>query len=266
MVRLIPEHGNRRLKHRAFFDVKAWCALTGFNFPFNLTVEVKLQMANPPLPTSVDEELNQIEKDIRTLKIEFEQYFGGGRKRPPNDTQWRVETMIKRYGERVAELTLVQRFRYNNLASTYAKYQDIWRKKLASREMSNVPQHFGAAAKAIAMARARKNHLDQAAAAESQAAASQREAHRAVRHGAGDAFRVNLSDPGKEIDKVRTLYTQLVEKRLASGETTGGPSLRDFESFVQSKTSDLKSKGAKEVEYSVSVEGGKVKLKARVSK
>ncbi len=223
-------------------------------------------MANPPIPTAVDEDLNQIEKDIRTLKIEFEQYFGGGRKRPPNDTQWRVETMIKRYGERVAELNLVQRFRYNNLASTYAKYQDIWRKKMASREMSNVPQHFGAAAKAIALARARKNQLDQAAAEAQLAAALEREAHRPMRPGSGDAFRVNLSEPGKEIDKVRKLYTELVEKRLAAGETTGGPSLRDFESFVQNKTSDLRSKGAKEVEYTVSVEGGKVKLKARVSK
>ena len=227
-------------------------------------------MANPPIPNSVDEDLNQIEKDIRTLKIEFEQYFGGGRKRPPNDTQWRVETMIKRYGERVAEINLIQRFRYNNLASTYAKYQDIWRKKLAQREMSNVPQHFGAAAKAIAMARARKAHLEAMASAETLAAATnvggaQREAASRQARG-GETFRVNLSEPGREIDKVRKLYTMLVEKRLASGETTDGPSLRDFESFVQNKTSDLKSKGAKEVEYSVSVEAGKVKLKARVSK
>ena len=31
---------------------------------------------------TVDEDLNQIERDIRTLKIEYEQFFGGGRKRP----------------------------------------------------------------------------------------------------------------------------------------------------------------------------------------
>ena len=29
----------------------------------------------------IDNELSQIERDIRTLKIEFEQYFGGGRSR-----------------------------------------------------------------------------------------------------------------------------------------------------------------------------------------
>ena len=46
---------------------------------------------------TIDEELGQIERDIRTLKIEFEQYFGGGRSRPPTDTQWRLETNLKRY-------------------------------------------------------------------------------------------------------------------------------------------------------------------------
>jgi hypothetical protein len=225
-------------------------------------------MANPLIPNSVDEDLNQIEKDIRTLRIEFEQYFGGGRKRPPNDTQWRVETMIKRYGERIAEINLIQRFRYNNLASTYAKYQDIWRKKLAQREMSSVPQHFGAAAKAVALARARKTHLEAMANADMQGGGMLPEGDGAGRRMVrpGDAFRINLSQPTSEIDKVRKLYDVLVEKRLASGETTGGPSLRDFESFVQKKTNELKSNGAKEVEYSVSMEGGKVKLKAKVSK
>src|ERR1700683_1500967 len=107
------------------------------------------------MPT-VDEDLNQIERDIRTLKIEYEQYFGGGRSRPPNDTQWRVDTMVRRYNERTAELSYGQRFRFNNLSQTYAKYQDMWRKKLIQKEMSTKQQHFGAAAKAIEAERARK--------------------------------------------------------------------------------------------------------------
>jgi hypothetical protein len=54
---------------------------------------------------TIDEELGQIERDIRTLKIEFEQYFGGGRSRPPTDTQWRLETNLKRYADRTATAT-----------------------------------------------------------------------------------------------------------------------------------------------------------------
>ena len=44
---------------------------------------------------TVDEDLNQIERDVRTLKIEYEQFFGGGRSRPPTDTQWRVDTLVR---------------------------------------------------------------------------------------------------------------------------------------------------------------------------
>src|SRR5271154_5157255 len=105
---------------------------------------------------TVDEELNTIERDIRTLKIEYEQYFGGGRSRPPTDTQWRVEVMLKKYSDRAAEFSSGQRFRYSNLSQTYAKYHDMWRKKLVQRENGTQPHHYGAAAKAIEAERARK--------------------------------------------------------------------------------------------------------------
>ncbi|MFZ0786068.1 MAG: hypothetical protein WAM67_09765, partial [Candidatus Acidiferrales bacterium] len=72
------------------------------------------------MATTVDEDLNQIERDIRTLKIEYEQFFGGGRKRPPTDTQWRVDSLVRRMNERINEFNFAQRFRLNNLTQTYA--------------------------------------------------------------------------------------------------------------------------------------------------
>src|ERR1700722_3041871 len=112
---------------------------------------------------TVDEDLNQIERDTRTLKIEFEQFFGGGRSRPPTDTQWRGGRMLRRYNERTAELSFGQRFRFNNLAQTYAKYHDMWRKKLIAKETGVKQHHFGAAAKAIEAERARQAAEQQSA-------------------------------------------------------------------------------------------------------
>src|ERR1700693_634159 len=109
---------------------------------------------------TVDEELGQIERDIRTLKIEFEQYFGGGRSRPPTDTQGRLGTELKRFFGRAGELSSGQRFRWSNLASTYAKYQDMWRKKLIQKKSGTPQHHYGAAAKAIEAERARKTAED----------------------------------------------------------------------------------------------------------
>ena len=76
---------------------------------------------------------------------------------------------------------------------------------------------------------------------------------------------MSFSDPEHEHKKVETLYQKLIEARATAGEKTGGPSLKDFERFVQQKTKELQDKGGNEIEYSVSVEGGRVKLKARVS-
>ncbi|MGD0305083.1 MAG: MXAN_5187 C-terminal domain-containing protein [Candidatus Acidiferrales bacterium] len=220
---------------------------------------------------SVDEELSGIERDIRSLKIEFEQYFGGGRSRPPTDTQWRLETALRRFNDRSADLSSGQRFRANNLTQTYVKYQDMWRKKLAQKEGGTTQHHYGAAAKAIEAERARKAAEAKAGAPpEPAVAAHHHHASGDAANGSADAkraprFALAFSDPENEKDKVQLLYDKLVEARTETGERAGVPTLRDFERFVAQKTSDLKAKGGREIEYTVSVEAGKVKLKARVS-
>ncbi|MGC2751928.1 MAG: hypothetical protein WCA40_06140, partial [Candidatus Acidiferrum sp.] len=104
---------------------------------------------------TIDEDLGQLERDIRQLKIEYDQYFGGGRKRPPTEIEWRIELLIKRYGERGGDLKYGQRFRLSNLTQSYAKYKDIFRKKTQQKEEGKVQRHYGAAAKAIEAERAR---------------------------------------------------------------------------------------------------------------
>jgi hypothetical protein len=198
------------------------------------------------MPT-IDDDLSQIEKDIRTLRIEYEQYFGGGRKRPPAETQWRVESLMKRYGDRGAEMNYAQRFRYTNLAQTFAKYCEIWRKKLKDREEGTTHRHFGAAAKAIEAERAKAE---------------------AAAHPTPNAsgFSMAFSDPEREATKIEELYRKLVEARSGTGEKGGTPNFEEFSKFVRQKTQQLQSKKpASQVEYTVSVENGRVKLKARLS-
>ncbi|HEV2205632.1 MAG TPA: MXAN_5187 C-terminal domain-containing protein [Candidatus Acidoferrales bacterium] len=208
---------------------------------------------------SIDDELSQIEREIRTLKIEYEQYFGGGRKRPPTDTQWRLETLMKRHAERMGDLSYGQRFRYNNLAQTYAKYQDMWRKKLAQREAGAEQRHFGAAAKAIAAERAKSGTVRPS---ETDAEAAGGQKHKG-KGGHEAVFKLTFSDRDKA--KVQELYKKMTEIRKETGESAGTPSLQDFERFVERKTQELRKKGANQVEYALSIENGRVKLKARLS-
>jgi len=212
--------------------------------------------------TSIDEELSQFERDIRQLKIEYDQYFGGGRKRPPTEIEWRLELMVKRYAERGGELKFGQRFRYNNLTQTYAKYKDIFRKRLQQKEEGKVQRHFGAAAKAIEAGRAKKQ------------AEAQRETQREVATTSTGtttadpgpaAFRMVCSKPEVETEKIALLYEAFLQAKQHAGEPTEKLTRSSFNEFVLKKTKDLqKQKNCSDVEYVVEVVGGHVKLKALV--
>ena len=202
--------------------------------------------------STIEEELSNLERDIRQLKIEYDQYFGGGRKRPPTEIEWRIDIVVKKYGERGGDMKFSQRFKFNNLAQTYAKYKDIFRKKVKQKEEGTVARHFGSAAKAIEAARAQAHPAPVLAEA-------------AAVGGAAKPFRITCSEPEKEGEKVDQLYKAFVGAKEQAGEQTGKLSRTSFNEFVLKKTKDLKKqKNCRDVEYIVETVDGQVKLKALV--
>jgi hypothetical protein len=199
----------------------------------------------PPRMATIDEDLGQLEKDIRQLKIEYDQFFGGGRKRPPTEIEWRIDLLVRRYAERGGELKFAQRFRFNNLSQTYAKYKDIFRKRTAQKEEGKIQRHFGAAAKEIEAARVKKEEEEHP-----------REPK---------AFRMTCSAPERETERVEQLYQAFLQAKQQAGEHTGKLSRSSFNEFVLKKTKELqKQKNCKDVEYVVETIDGQVKLKALV--
>jgi hypothetical protein len=191
----------------------------------------------------IEEQLNQFEHDIRQLKIQYEQYFGGGRKRPPAEIEWRIDLVLKRYSDRGAAMNYAQRFRFGNLSETYARYREVFHKRLKKQEEGTVERHYGAAARTVEAERARARR------AEARALAA-----------------VICADPSREPKKVEQLYKAFREARERCGETTSQLSRQQFEAFLEQKTAQLrKQKGSSVVEFVVSVEGGKARLKARVT-
>ena len=193
-----------------------------------------------------DEELSQLEKDLRQLQIEYETYFAGGRKRPPNETEWRVQTAIKKWADAGGKLKYAQIFRYNSLASKYAKFSEIWRQRSKKVEEGRSAYGYSKVAREL----------------EQQRLAEAERQHEARIHGS-TATRVAFSDPVKEGEKVQELYRSMLEAKKVAGES-GDINFEQFHKFVRSKTEQLRQQmGCKEVEYSISVEGGQVKLKAK---
>jgi hypothetical protein len=187
-----------------------------------------------------DEDLSRLERDIRQLKIEFEQYFGGGKKRPPNDIEWRIEQVIKRYGDRAAEMNYGQRFRYGNLTQTYSKYREIFHKRMQKREEGTVQRHFGAAARAIQAERSRSGTASPSPVA------------------------VTCSDLERESGKVDELYRAFREALNSSGESVERLSREKFQKFLLQKSDQIRKQRGEQIEFLVSIENGKARLKARV--
>ena len=186
-----------------------------------------------------DEDLGRLERDIRQLKIEFDQYFGGGRKRPPSEIEWRIEQVIKRYGDRAAEMNYGQRFRYGNLTQTYSKYREIFHKRMQRREEGTVERHYGAAARAI-------------------------EAERSRRSPSPSSVAITCSDLERETGKVDELYRAFREALNTSGESVDRLSREKFQKFLLQKSEQIRKQQGQRIEFLVSVENGKARLKARV--
>ena len=199
---------------------------------------------------TVDEELNLLEESVRRLKIEYDVYFGGGSKKPPADTDWRVQTLIKKYSDG-HKMNFPQRFKYNTIVQRYALFSDLWRQKLKIKEEGyRRPQD---AALGITGMRVEEEH---------QAAAEL--AGETVDQGGDKPFVAHFSNPAEETERVQALYNAMVSAKQKAGEAAPAGDINSFKQFVQKKTEQLrKDYGCHAVEYSVELDNGQVKLKAK---
>ncbi len=176
---------------------------------------------------TVEEELDRLEEGIRRLKIEYEAYFAGGSPRAPRDTVFRVEKTIKKYNSEIGQLNFAQRFRFNQLAQRYAVYNDLWRRKLRETEEGRVQASGG------------------------------------ERPRDPGPFRTVVTDPEKERGKVDSLLEAYLRARCHAGESGVSIDPESFAKFLGDKTREIREAlGCDKVEFSVSVDAGKVKLKA----
>ena len=195
---------------------------------------------------TIDEELHQLEEAVRRLKIEYDVYFGGGSKKPPADTEWRVQSIIKKYSDS-GKMNFAQRYRYNGIVQKYALYSDLWRQKLKIKEEGyRRPQDA-----VLGIAGMRREQEVAAAQAMEASAADQ-------------PFRVACSDPAAEPESVKSLFKAMMDARLKAGQPVDPNSFDSFRSFVSRKTDQIRKEyGCHAVEYSIELQDGQVKLKAK---
>jgi hypothetical protein len=168
--------------------------------------------------------------------------------------------MLRKFSDG-GRMSFQQRFRYNEMAQRYAIYSDLWRKKGRIREEGyRRPQD---ALLSVQGVRPTEEHepAHRPAYGLSHAAAA---AGAGTAPGANDGpLTIQCSDARAEHDQVEKLYNALTEAKKKAGESVTG-NMESFASFVQKKTDQIrKQHGCQSVEYTVEMQDGQVRLKAK---
>jgi hypothetical protein len=180
---------------------------------------------------TVDEELTKLEDDIRRLKVEYEVYFNGSTSRPPRDTVFRVENLIKRYTADQSELNFGQRYKLNSLAQKYTVQSQLWKRKLMEKEEGR------------GLFAQQKRELEALM--------------------TDKTVRVVCSDPEREPEKVDQLRQAMMSAKREVGEEAESIDPAAFQKYIRDKTKQIKaSLGCDKVQFSISIEDGKVKFRA----
>jgi hypothetical protein len=197
---------------------------------------------------TIDEELTHLDSLLRRLKIEYEVYFNNPTKRPPTDLEWKTVALIRKHSDG-GRMNFTQRFRYNEMAQRYAIYSDLWRKKMRIREEGyRRPQDALLSVQGV-------RTMDEPTPAHKArgAAAAAAEDH-------GFTLECAAAPPKEDVER---LYNALTAAKKKSGEAVSGD-LNSFSAFVKKKTDQIRKEySCEKVEYSVELQNGHVKLKAK---
>lgn len=186
----------------------------------------------------LDDDLDNLDEWIRRLRVEYDIFFNGHRKKPPEDLKARVEKLVKKLAE--VNMNFSQRFRYNTLVGRFYVYRDHWRRLLADREQ-------GVDLRSATPASATREAVGQ--------------------EGPRQEIQVSICDPLSDGDKIRQLYTWLNTMRSQRQEALPQISYQQFEKYVSAQTTGIKRRfGCTSVVFRVFLEEDAIKFTARGDK
>ena len=197
----------------------------------------------------VDEELEELDQGLKRLRVEYDQFFLGILKRPPEVLQGRMQKIIVKYSNQNLRKTH-QKFRFNQMNSKFQIYRQQWGRTLRQIESGTYRGHRFKA----------KLHE------------REREAARKASSAEADATPLSLGLPAPAAAAAKKgpidqLYDALVAARKRAGESGPDPDRAKLGDLVKKQTDALRAKhpGAK-VRFRVAVDGNRAKLVASVVK
>src|SRR5262245_32537779 len=181
------------------------------------------------LGADIDEDLTLLDARLKQLRVEYEQYFLGSRKREPQLVRGEVQKIATYYAN-VPIRNTAHRFRFNNLRARFFTLRRHWDDTLRKVEEGRYDRH------------------------RFQADLHDRE------RGAAEA--APCAEPPAK-DDLDQLFEAWREARTATGQPTAGLSRERLAAQLEQQSAAIRERfGAAEVRFRVVVEDGRAKLKA----
>jgi hypothetical protein len=185
------------------------------------------------LGTDIEEDLMLLDARLKQLRLEYEQYFLGGRKREPQLLRGEVQKIISYYAN-VPIRNTGHRFKFNNLRARFFSFRRHWDDTLRKIEDGRYDKH-----RFQAELHDRERGLAEAATEQPQA---------------------EIPGPNGELDQ---LFRAWVDAREATGQGSAGLSRERLAEQLEQQAATLRQRfGVAEVRFRVVVEDGRAKLKA----
>ena len=188
------------------------------------------------LGTDIEEDLMLLDARLKQLRMEYEQYFLGSRKREPQLLRGEVQKIITYYAN-VPIRNTGHRFKFNNLRSRYFSFRRHWDDTQRKVEDGIYDKH---------RFQAELHERERGIKSKTPKPAK-----------AGDA----VAKAGR--DDLDQIYDAWLEARAATGQPTGGLSREKLAAQLEQQTASIRERfGAGEVRFRVVIEDGRAKLKA----
>jgi hypothetical protein len=177
------------------------------------------------------EDMERLKRDMKQLETEYEQWFSGALRQPPWETKKKIERVIRRYNTSPPS-NLAEQSVFQMLQSKFTTYNEMWNRRERLKEEGR-------------SATGREERSKRAA------STSPPPAERGAPGGA---------------DPFRTVFDKYVAAKQKAGQSTANLNYDNFRRVLDKQAQQLRSGGYKDVDFGVSMKGGKVSVVARPKK
>jgi len=185
----------------------------------------------------IEELVNELEKKIRQLKVEYDIFIVGGKNVPPVHLKNSVDSLIQRLLD-TKGFSYAQKFKYNTLIARYYAYKEVWRKKIQDKEEKGVLRE--------------EKELKELQAPTPEAIAKRDQ----------NQYVFVTDDPAKNVDMVKEFYTYMQHTHERVGQQSFEMDFDKFFHFLEVKTTQLKQKyKCDAVEFRARVDSAEKKVK-----